>query len=102
MLDETLASADQDAGYDEPGLASTRRRVRMICTAGQALVLSTLGGCAGDAGPIEIRLAEAGTGEAATLDFLLPDHFFVEHKETMDSVQALFCLHACSYRGLED
>ncbi len=92
---------EQAEGQRKPGRLGMRRRVRMTRAPGQSLVLSSLGGCAGDGGPIEIRFAEVGAGGAATLDFLLPDHIFVEHKETMDSVQALFCLRPSVRPGLD-
>jgi hypothetical protein len=91
MRDDILGHGGHAEGHAKAGLPGTRRRVRMTRTPGQSLVLSSLGGCAGEGGPIEIRFAEVGAGGAATLDFLLPDHIFVEHKETMDSVHALFC-----------
>lgn len=101
MRDETTGHGEQPVARAEAGLAGTRRRVRMTRAPGQSLVLSSLGGWAGDGGPIEIRFAEVGAGGAATLDFLLPDHIFVEHKETMDSVQALFCLRPSVRPGWE-
>ncbi len=102
MMDEILGPRAQAVGDAKAGVPGLRRRVRMTRTQGQALVLSTLGGCAGDAGPIEIRFAEVEAGGAAILDFLLPDNIFVEHKETMDSVQALFCLRPTAHRGIEE
>lgn len=101
MRDEISRQSGQAAARTEAGLPGARRRVRMTRMQGQSLVLSSLGGCAGEGGPIEIRFAEVGAGGAATVDFLLPDHIFVEHKETMDSVQALFCLRPSLRPGLE-
>ncbi len=102
MRDEATGRSGQDGRAAEAGVPGERRRVRMTRAKGQSLVLSSLGGKAGDSGPIEIRFAEIAPGGAATLDFLLPDNIFVEHKETMDSVQALFCAYSSSYRGLEE
>ncbi len=101
MRDEISGQGDQAGRQASAGRTGTRRRVRMTRAPGQSLVLSSLGGCSGEAGAIEIRFAEVGSGGAATLDFLLPDHIFVEHKETMDSVQALFCLRPSLRPGLE-
>lgn len=69
-----------------------RRRVRVTRETGQALVLSGLcGGCgAGGRQGIEIRVSQVCAGGVAILEVLLPDNVFVERKETLDGVQALF------------
>lgn len=106
MTDKMTEPAHGPCKEAAPGekacLPGARRRVRMTRAPGQALVLSSLGGPAGDAGPIEICFSAMGTGGAATLDFLLPDHFFVEHKEIMDGMQTLFEQHHSSPCGLDD
>lgn len=101
MRDEFLRQGAPGGCSVRAGQAGTRRRVRMTRTAGQSLVLSSLGGSFSDSGPVEIRFAEAGTGGAITLDFLLPDNIFVENKETMDGVHALFCPCPALRPGLE-
>lgn len=102
MTDDFAAGTGPAEGLGDADLPPLRRCVRMMHVPGQALVLSTLGGCSGTAQAIEIRFAEVGADGTAMLDFLLPDHMFVEHKETMDSMQALFCALPTPCRGLED
>jgi len=96
-------SSDAEAGHAPPGgdkaaHGHPRRRVRMTREAGQSLVISSLvcSEASGDGQAIEIRMAQVCAGGAATLDVLLPDHFFVERKETLDGVQALFRLRSAS------
>lgn len=73
------------------GNGAGRRRVRMIREAGQSLVLSRL--CESEEGEtIEVRVSQVCAGGVAILEVLLPDNVFVERKETLDGVHALFTL----------
>ncbi len=94
----TEAERPAPPGDDQRAQGHTRRRVRMTREAGQSLVISSLvcGGASVDSQAIEIRMAQVCAGGVATLDVLLPDHFFVERKETLDGVQALFRLRPAS------
>jgi len=76
----------------ESGADAGRRRVRMTRGTGQSLVLSSLcGGChVSELEDIEIRVSRIGAGGEATLEVLVPDSMFVERKETLDEVRALF------------
>ena len=75
------------------GRDAGRRRVRMTRETGQALILSRL--CCDDkAGTeehaIEVRVSQVCAGGVTILEVLLPDNVFVERKETLDGVRALF------------
>ncbi len=69
-----------------------RRRVRMTRETGQSLVLSSLcGGCQeGERLLAEIRISQVCAGGVAIVDVVLPDNVFVERKETLDGLRALF------------
>lgn len=69
-----------------------RRRVRLTRHAGQSLVLSWMGvaGSADAHQEIEVRVARVRPEGAAVLEVLLPEDAFVECKETLDGVRALF------------
>ena len=71
-----------------------RRRVRIIREAGQSLVLSHLceGAGSDDGQAIEVRVSQVCAGGVAILEMLLPDNVFVECKETLEGVRALFSL----------
>ena len=74
-----------------------RRRVRIIREAGQSLVLSRLcenDGSGDDGQAIEVRVSQVCAGGVAILEMLLPDNVFVERKETVEGVRALFTLAA--------
>lgn len=73
--------------------AGRPRRVRMTRQTGQALVLSNLCCCREDgseAGQIEVRVSQVCAGGTAILEVILPDGVFVERKETLEGVRALF------------
>lgn len=76
----------------EDGRDAGRRRVRMTRETGQSLVLSSL--CGGfqtvEQDDIEIRVSQICEGGVATLELLVPDNVFVERKETLEGVRALF------------
>lgn len=74
------------------GADAGRRRVRITREMGQSLVLSSLcGGCRTDGqNDIEIRLSQVCDGGVATLEVFVPDSVFVERKEILDGVRALF------------
>lgn len=76
----------------ESGADAGRRRVRMTREPGQSLVLSGLcGGCrVTEPDDIEIRVSQVGAGGVATLEVFVPDSVFVERKETLEEVRALF------------
>lgn len=93
MNDEKLYSPSGRAATETPHAlgpprSSGRRRVRMTREPGQSLVLSSLAGALHP--PVEIRISQVCAGGVAVLDVLLPDHMFVERKETLDGVHALF------------
>lgn len=69
-----------------------RRRVRLTRQLGQSLVLSRIGdsGDADAADEIEVRVTRVCPEGAAVLEVLLPEDVFVECKETLDGVRALF------------
>jgi hypothetical protein len=64
----------------------------MLRGAGQSLVLSKL--CDGEheeeRQSIEVRICRICGDDAAVLEVLLPENVFVERKETLDGVRALF------------
>jgi hypothetical protein len=73
------------------GKDAGRRRVRMTRETGQSLVLSRL--CDGggtEEHAIEVRVSQVCLGGVAILEVILPDNVFVERKETMDGIRALF------------
>ena len=59
---------------------------------GQSLVLSSLcGGCQSiETHDIEIRLSQVCDGGVATLEVFIPENVFVERKEILDGVRAMF------------
>lgn len=69
-----------------------RRRVRLTRQAGQSLVLSRIGaaGSADSPQEIEVLVTRVCSEGAAVLEVLLPEDVFVECKETLDGVRALF------------
>lgn len=69
-----------------------QRCVRITRNAGQSLVLSSLwgGDSQWDATQVEVRVSQVCADGTATLEVVLPDSVFVERKETLDGVRALF------------
>jgi hypothetical protein len=67
----------------------------MIRGTGQSLVLSNLcGGCqVAERLSIEVRVSEVCAEGTTVLEVLLPDNMFVERKETLDGMEALFPAH---------
>jgi hypothetical protein len=69
-----------------------RRRVRITREAGQSLVLSPL--CESGHGEglqtIEVRVSQICPGGTTILEVLVPENIFVERKETVEGVRALF------------
>lgn len=74
------------------GNEAGRRRVRMTRQAGESLVLSRLGesSCGDDGQAIEVRISRVCAEGVAILEVLLPENVFVERKEILDGVRALF------------
>jgi hypothetical protein len=64
--------------------------VRFTRGTGQSLVLSSLWGGDGGAAQVEVRVSQVCPDGTATLEVVLPDSVFVERKETLDGVRALF------------
>jgi hypothetical protein len=63
----------------------------MTRTAGQSLVVSRLYGSGmDDHEGVEIRVSEICAGGVTILDMLVPENVFVERKETLEGVRALF------------
>ena len=67
-----------------------RRRVRMTREAGQSLVLSRLCEASDEEVAVEVHISHVSPNGSATLEMLLPADVFVERKETLDGVKALF------------
>lgn len=79
--------------FESSGKDAGRRRVRMTREMGQSLVLSRLcsdDGIATEEHAIEVRVSQVCANGVTILEVLLPDNVFVERKETLDGVRALF------------
>ena len=74
--------------YSQAG--ETRRRVRMTREAGQSLVLSRLCASTDEEVAVEVRISHVSPNGSTTLEMLLPADVFVERKETLEGVKALF------------